>query len=166
MRALALVLLLGACVLGKSEAWKPPVKDNPLTGGEVTTQKLDAADKDPAAKPDLAKPGTTKPEVPAVAEAKAAPETVPPEAAPAPAVVLSPEALACVKTGGQWATAGESGAKACVHFTKDRGKQCTKASQCEGYCLSRSGTCAPVTPLFGCNDIFQDDGSQATLCIE
>jgi hypothetical protein len=46
------------------------------------------------------------------------------------------------------------------------GKACTRQSQCEGYCLARSGTCAPITPMFGCNDILQDDGREVTLCLD
>ena len=32
--------------------------------------------------------------------------------------------------------------------------------------LARSGTCAPITPMFGCNDILQDDGREVTLCLD
>ena len=84
----------------------------------------------------------------------------------APAPLASPEEARCLKTGGTWASAGQSGAKACVTLTRDGGKACTRQSQCEGYCLARSGTCAPITPMFGCNDILQDDGREVTLCLD
>lgn len=83
-----------------------------------------------------------------------------------PVELQSPEQARCLKKGGIWATAGKSGAKACVKRTKDAGKSCTKQTQCEGFCLARSGTCAPITPMFGCNDILQADGREVTLCLD
>ena len=83
-----------------------------------------------------------------------------------PAVLKSPEQLQCEKKGGTWARAGKSEARTCVNKTRDGGKQCTKGTQCEGLCLARSGTCAPLAPLFGCNEIFEDDGRRVTLCID
>lgn len=81
-------------------------------------------------------------------------------------VPSSPEEAKCLKSGGVWATAGKGSAMACVKPTRDAGKACTKQSQCEGFCLARSGTCAPITPMFGCNDILQDDGRRVTLCLD
>lgn len=72
----------------------------------------------------------------------------------------------CEKQGGNWDDAGKTGAKACFKRTRDAGKQCRKQSTCESVCLARSGTCAPVKPLFGCNDILQDDGRRVTLCVD
>ena len=77
----------------------------------------------------------------------------------------SPQEAACRKKGGQWSRVGKGG-QACVQRTRDAGKECKKASQCEGLCLARSGTCAPIAPLFGCNEILQNDGSRVTLCID
>lgn len=92
------------------------------------------------------------------------------EAAPAepkaPPVPQSPEEAKCLKTGGVWATAGKGDAKSCVKATRDAGRACTKETQCEGLCLARSGTCAPVKPLFGCNEIFEADGRRVTLCLD
>jgi hypothetical protein len=56
--------------------------------------------------------------------------------------------------------------RTCVFTTRDGGKQCNRESQCEGVCLARSGTCSPVKPLLGCNEILQDNGARVTLCIE
>ena len=117
---------------------------------------VDAADPEMQAKIAEAK-AKAKAEKPA--EVKAAE----PEPAPPPQTA---EELACAATGGVLSAAGDSGAKACVKRTRDSGKSCTRESQCEGYCLARSGTCSPITPMFGCNDILQDDGRQVTLCIE
>ena len=78
----------------------------------------------------------------------------------------SKEELACVKQGGNWAKAGKSSGKTCLKPTRDAGKQCRKQGDCTSVCLARSGTCAPVKPLFGCNEILQKDGSRVTLCID
>lgn len=83
-----------------------------------------------------------------------------------PEVVKSPEQMLCEKAKGIWAAAGKSGIMTCVKRTRDGGKQCRKQTDCEGFCLARSRTCAPVKPLFGCNDILQADGQEATLCID
>ncbi|MDJ0631323.1 MAG: hypothetical protein QNJ44_23915 [Rhodobacter sp.] len=73
---------------------------------------------------------------------------------------------ACESRGGRFASAGASGAKVCVTRTRDANKVCTASSQCEGVCLARSGTCAPVTPLLGCNDIITSGGGMATVCLD
>jgi hypothetical protein len=86
------------------------------------------------------------------------------EAAPPPPP-KSELQIACERKRGDWvATSG--GRMFCQLTTRDGGKSCTRESQCEGLCLARSGTCAPVTPLMGCQEILQDDGSRATQCIE
>ncbi len=117
---------------------------------------------------------------PADEEAKAkpqAPEEAPEEAAdkeaaqtddgpPHAADPQSPEEIRCLKSGGLWATAGDTGAKACVLRTRDGGKACSKQTQCEGLCLARSRSCAPITPMFGCNEILQADGREVTLCLD
>ena len=54
----------------------------------------------------------------------------------------------------------------CVHTTRDSGKSCRKKGECQGECLATSGTCSPIIPLVGCNDILQADGSQVTLCLQ
>lgn len=88
------------------------------------------------------------------------------EAAPAPPPeLLSLEAAACERRGGQYANT-PSGGNFCVRRTRDAGKACSRQSQCESLCLARSRSCAPITPVFGCNDIFQDDGRRVTLCLD
>jgi hypothetical protein len=77
----------------------------------------------------------------------------------------SDQQLACERKRGNWVTAIGS-LKACVYPTGDSGKRCERESQCEGVCLARSGTCSPVKPLYGCNEILQDDGARVTLCLE
>lgn len=170
---LVLALLLTGCTLASPQA-KAPAQANPITGDavEVTTLAMppeggmaaagrpgsvpvEAAKLDPgkveAGKVDPAEPPPTKPAAP--------PEVV--EIQP-----LSSEELACLKKGGTWSGAGFAGAKACVKLTRDGGKSCKREKDCEGYCLAKSKTCAPVTPMFGCNEIVQDNGMVVTLCID
>lgn len=162
------VMMLAACVPGQGPSGP---KTNPLATDSIETTSLDAptdvAPKSETA-PSVSPDPQTSPAPPDEAP-KAEPEATEEVAAPPPAPPpppSSPEEARCLKSGGTWATAGESGAKACVKLTRDAGKACTRQSQCEGYCLARSRTCAPITPMFGCNDILQDDGREVTLCLD
>ena len=83
-----------------------------------------------------------------------------------PAVQKSKLQISCEKRGGNWGNAGKSKLKNCITRTRDAGKQCRKQGDCSSVCLARSGTCAPVKPLFGCNEILQKDGSRVTLCLD
>jgi hypothetical protein len=193
-KALAILALLGlaACVLPQGGAGQPK-GPNPVTGGEIEVTALD--DPAPAPKADTRKAGKTeRPDpvaaVPAQAagpedprpkprpppEGKAAPDApvqAPEEAVPAPeAAVADPGTpksdaqKACEKRGDLWTKLPDSQAQTCVKRTKDAGKSCTTSKECDGECLARSGTCAPYTPLFGCNEILQDDGRRMTLCLD
>lgn len=160
---LAVLVLVAACTLSKPDP--RPGGPSPITGGEISVTPLDAPSPAPEAKPDPA----TEPAKPDLATepakpepAKPAPET-PPAAPPPPQ--MSPEELACTDKGGLWGAVGKGGA-ACLMPTRDGGKQCRKESDCDGYCLARSGTCAPYSPMFGCNEIVQDNGVVVTLCID
>lgn len=84
--------------------------------------------------------------------------------APLPPNPLDVATQDCTRTGGRMVRAGLSSAMTCIHETTDSGKQCRTSVECQGDCLARSGTCAPVRPLFGCNDILMNDGRRATLC--
>ena len=172
---LALVGVLSACTLGLGGKDKvaDAARTSPITGGEVTVSALpgppgaaaagpvDAAKPSGAPPANPAKPGAAQPA--AADPAKAAEKPVEEVAPPPPP--LTPEQAACQKKGGKWAKVGRGG-ETCVQTTRDAGKQCRKASQCEGLCLARSGTCAPIKPLFGCNDVLQDNGAMVTLCID
>jgi hypothetical protein len=70
----------------------------------------------------------------------------------------------CTRAGGRMVDGGFAGAKLCQRETRDSGRQCTKAGDCEGECLARSGTCAPVVPLLGCHEILMMNGVRATQC--
>lgn len=86
-------------------------------------------------------------------------------ASPPPQAPKTPAHVACEKRGGRWSQAGASGANYCQTITKDSGKACTKATDCQGYCLAKSNTCAPASPLLGCHDILTEDGKLLTQCI-
>jgi len=73
---------------------------------------------------------------------------------------------ACEKSGGRWGKGGMAGFFVCYRDTRDAGKSCKAATDCEGLCLARSRSCAPVTPLFGCQDILDRNGRPETICID
>lgn len=92
----------------------------------------------------------------------------PGEKAPAPLppvgeAKMALEQAACEKRGGQWA--GSSGARVCLERLKDGGKSCATGADCEGDCLARSMTCAPVRPLLGCNEIITSAGLRVSECV-
>jgi hypothetical protein len=87
-------------------------------------------------------------------------------AEPPPAPALSPAAQACIKRGGKWVGTGSNGLMACVRITRDAGQSCRKEADCQGYCLARSRTCAPYTPLFGCNEVLGPGGERTTICLD
>ena len=90
-------------------------------------------------------------------------------ATPAPAQSESPllaqQRAACAREGGRMQTL-TSGIVACIRQTGDAGRACTGASDCEGVCLARSGTCAPITPLYGCHEVQLAPGSRVTQCLD
>lgn len=127
-------------------AMKPKPRPEGAAEGDPEAAPNDAPDAEPA---DLAdQPAKAPPTAPAVAEAE-----------------KTKAQIACEKKKGVWAVAG-NGLRACVTYTKDSGKSCRKGGDCEGDCLARSGTCAPFTPLFGCNEVFDEGGRRVTLCLD
>jgi hypothetical protein len=175
--SLGLVGLLSACVFpGAGKTDPEGVTANAVTGSEIEVTALDALPSGPEAAPaaietppgpdDGTKAQATAPEGPAEPAVKTLPEPAPqPDLEEAmPEVVKSDLQLACEKKKGRWASTGGK-SHICLFNTKDAGKQCTRESQCEGACLARSGTCSPIRPLLGCNEILQDDGARVTLCI-
>lgn len=81
-----------------------------------------------------------------------------------PEAVTRAEA-ACTAEGGNWASGG-SGGFLCITPTRDANQRCTTGRDCDGLCLARSMTCAPVKPLFGCHEVLGDSGVRATLCTD
>lgn len=176
---LALMGLVPGCQPGGTSPVAADVTPNAVTGDAIEVTALDAPPS--AAAPVVAEaaatavPATAMPEpapgpatdetsvnAAAAGEAEAVAEPV--EAAPPPPP-KSERQIKCERKRGTWADTG-GGLMICMLPTRDGGKRCTRESQCDGVCLARSKTCAPVEPLLGCNEILQDDGSRATLCIE
>ncbi|MCU0800213.1 MAG: hypothetical protein MUD11_00310 [Rhodobacteraceae bacterium] len=185
MRA-GLILSLLVLLAGCQTAGPRPGGADPLTGEAIETTALEdpvvglaeeqAADNpEPAAPPPVADGGVTEPAPDAEGAADitgddpaTAAEAPPTDAAPTvvdPAL-QTPEALACIRRGGLWSRVGAGEGRSCVRPTRDAGKRCDADRDCQGVCLARSGTCAPVDPLFGCNDVLQDDGRRMTLCLD
>lgn len=102
---------------------------------------------------------------PAATEAASAPAPTP-DLAETPVTPKSEQQLACEKKKGRWVRIGKGEARACVFQTRDAGKRCERESQCDSVCLARSGTCAPFKPMYGCNEILQDNGARVTLCLD
>ncbi|WP_099827256.1 hypothetical protein [Oceaniglobus indicus] len=73
---------------------------------------------------------------------------------------------ACEKRDGRWAEGRKGGGFVCYLETRDANRRCTAATDCEGLCLARSGTCAPIKPIFGCNEVLNALGARTTLCVE
>ena len=70
----------------------------------------------------------------------------------------------CEAAGGRFGKAGIAGTRVCYRTPPDAGKACNRATDCTSECLARTKTCAPITPLFGCNDILDSLGRSVTLC--
>ncbi len=71
----------------------------------------------------------------------------------------------CAAQGGNFRALGQS-LLFCQYQTDDAGKTCTRASDCEGACLARSRSCAPLKPLAGCNEVLTDRGQTVTECLQ
>lgn len=190
MRRLSLVavILLAACQMQAPKGAEPAPQPGLVTTGLAAAEPIAVTPLGPApapaAKPAAQSPGT-KPEA-----AEAIPVQVPDKSTPRPrprpaglgkpatkptpqasvpeeasAPPISPEQALCEKSKGMWA-ASDAGGNVCVHKTRDGGKVCHRKSDCQGECLARSNTCAPIMPLMGCNDVLQANGSEVTLCLQ
>lgn len=175
MRAplLTLVLLLGLPVLAgcqlavpeRAETTGPETRPeaNLITGGAIEVTSLDAPATTQA--PPVAAPPATVPVAQTAAPQTAIPQTA--DTAPeVPAIPVSPQALECLSTGGTWGRVMGTIGYSCFRPTRDAGKSCRRQTDCETECLARSRTCAPITPMFGCNTVLQADGREVTLCID
>jgi hypothetical protein len=72
----------------------------------------------------------------------------------------------CQKLGGTFRPVKPGGSLACFTVPKDAGQSCKASTDCESACLARSLTCAPVKPLFGCNEVLNSGGFRVSQCIE
>lgn len=79
--------------------------------------------------------------------------------------LMAQQRRACNREGGQLMPRS-GGLFSCVLATPDAGQACASSSACQGMCLARSGTCSPLTPLFGCHEILNAAGQRETLCVD
>lgn len=82
-----------------------------------------------------------------------------------PLAACNPDPAArCEQAGGQMVR-GMIG-EMCAMPTPDAGQACTSSSDCSSsMCLAETRSCAPITPMFGCIELLEDDGP-VTLCID
>jgi hypothetical protein len=131
-----------------------------LEGGEAAVQDAAGAD---AGEPEAAPASeAAAPDATAGAGAAAVPELT----EPPPEAVKTPGQIACEKKRGRYVKVGDSYGYTCVQATRDGGKSCRKAGDCQGLCLARSMSCSPFTPLLGCHEILQQDGARVMQCID
>lgn len=112
-------------------------------------------------------PAAPRPENVAPQDAPAVPTLAAPEAVlpPPDPPMLAQQRAGCLRAGGVLVERA-AGVRSCVTPTRDAGQRCIAASDCEGVCLARSGSCAPFQPLFGCQEVFTLPGRRETLCLE
>ena len=157
--ALTLVLCLAVfgCMPGggepESAASGPSdgyVLDDPPPGGPDGVENAPSSSTDEAAEDAPVPP----PEVEVVEEA-------PPEDD-----VFSAARAACLAEGGRFGRAAGGGARVCFRTPEDANRPCRTGAECEGACLARSRTCAPLVPLLGCHEVILSSGRVATECVE
>jgi len=136
----------------------PPVTEAAV----VTLLDAPAAVSAPVAQAQKAAAATTA-EAPRMSAAARAAET--PAAPPPPEPLKSPSQIACEKTGGRFAKAGNSTTFVCARETRVGGKSCRRETDCEGLCLARSRSCSPITPVLGCQESPTQDGLRVTECV-
>lgn len=173
-----MVWLLSACQSGQGAAGADAVSPNPLSVAPIEVTSLDppesaaapgvqpaVEDQAPLAPVDAAPTEAAAPQ-PEAPQPEAPSDTAGEQTPSKPVVPKSPAQIACERQNGVWSPAGSGAASFCQKITRDGGKSCRASSDCEGYCLARSMTCAPVTPMFGCQEILNEYGRMLTQCID
>lgn len=175
--ALMTLILLAGCRADRPDA---AAVDLPAVAGAIEVAPLDApssgaAPGTPMAVPAKRAAATPTPKISAEALAEDIPAT-PSETEALPKEVMAPppppppplkpaSQIACEKTGGRFARAGNSTTFVCLRETRDGGKSCRRETDCEGLCLARSRSCSPITPVLGCQEILTQDGLRVTQCV-
>lgn len=163
MRRLLLVLLLAGCQMA-APAGPVGIVDEAIEVTALPTETLGAT-------PEVALPtaATALPTEAAGADDAVAPPTeelATEELAPEEVVpVISAAQASCERGGGTWAKVGSLG-RICVKQTGQGAKSCDRKSDCKGECLAQSGTCSPIAPLMGCNDVLDGTGRRMTQCLQ
>lgn len=171
---IAVLLVLAGCqVLPgalRDGAQTAPTTQSPVTGGDIEVTSLDTPVPEGTEAESMAVPLSPVPDTLPDASTEAAPGTAADAAlaedAPADPVVIKTAAqLDCEARGRIWSVMAGGAAAFCQTPTRDSGKSCRASTDCSGYCLAQSGTCAPVTPMLGCHDILNEAGRMLTQCI-
>ncbi len=89
-----------------------------------------------------------------------------PTAQPGTAAFTDQLRASCEARGGSFGNAPGDATKVCFITPKDANQACRQGSDCEGHCLARSQTCAPVTPLYGCHEVLLSGGLRSTVCLD
>ncbi|MEO0990928.1 MAG: hypothetical protein AAFX00_08275 [Pseudomonadota bacterium] len=80
--------------------------------------------------------------------------------------LVASQVAACEQQGGRFGAGGRPNTQVCYVPEPDANKRCESADECSGYCLARSGTCTPVTPIFGCIEVFTSRGERVERCLD
>ena len=166
MRRLALLLpllallALGGCLRGEDAVPGAGTDATETTHTEATAPEAEAANGDEEA----AEEEEAAPEPPAMAEPVDMRDFLPPPATLPP--ILRDRQTACERDGGRLVQRGRTGLYDCLRQTGDPGRPCTRATDCEGACLARSRSCAPMAPLLGCHEVLDPGGARVTICLE
>ncbi|MFN4100888.1 MAG: hypothetical protein ACK4GT_14020 [Pararhodobacter sp.] len=154
LAALAMAALLAGCQLS---APAQPVPED--IAGQTVEDGAEADAESPSASPSAGPPA----ELPAPPEPAAPVAEIPPPPPEPP--MLAQQRATCRDNGGQLMPRAP-GLYACVRQTRDAGRSCDEGSDCQGLCLARSATCAPLAPLFGCHEVFTTRNRRETLCTD
>lgn len=156
--AVALILVLSACIPGADTPPPDTPADTPAQDDTLAAPVADAlmiGGPDSDAVPDRqvhARTGTD----PRAVDAPA----------PMPAA-LARAAADCERQKGRLVPVGAAGnRRACLRDTPDAGRRCSARGDCMGECLARSGSCAPVMPLFGCHEVLNARGARVRECMQ
>lgn len=82
---------------------------------------------------------------------------------------LSPEdAAACTAAGGIVRVPGLFAGEICVPAAADAGQACTRASDCDGWCMADTGTCSSHVERPGCMEALLNDAGERVLaeCVD
>jgi len=80
--------------------------------------------------------------------------------------LVDAQRAACEAEGARWVSSEATGRSVCLRTPADANDSCATSADCEGVCLARSRSCAPVVPLFGCHEVINARGARQTLCLE
>jgi len=84
----------------------------------------------------------------------------------APGEISDADAAACEARGGFVGVAGFSGEEFCAEPTPDAGQMCSRASDCESYCVAETRTCNTHFSPFGCYSYLDEEGQVVSICVD